>query len=193
MQRRIIDKKLLDARLSGIGLAGEARERFNAIVQELSQLSTDFSNHVLDATNSAWLLQQVYDLLEPGGQVVFYESNPWNPVLKLRRLFARLIGSEDPRSLLSRPQLYELVSEIGFIRVFAVYNDFVYAPLSRRMAWLLRNLSIILENTPGARRLAGSILLQAQKPPRTVPRARTILLRHNWAYTAFFRQSHRWR
>lgn len=49
-QRRIVDQKILDAELSGIGLTGEARERFNAIVQELSQLSTDFSNHVLDAT-----------------------------------------------------------------------------------------------------------------------------------------------
>ena len=49
-QRRIVDQKILDAELSGIGLSGEARERFNAIVQELSQLSTDFSNHVLDAT-----------------------------------------------------------------------------------------------------------------------------------------------
>jgi oligopeptidase A len=51
-QRRIVDQKLLDAELSGIGLSGEARERFNAIVQELSQLSTDFSNHVLDATKA---------------------------------------------------------------------------------------------------------------------------------------------
>jgi oligopeptidase A len=49
-QRRIVDQKILDAELSGIGLSGAARERFNAIVQELSQLSTDFSNHVLDAT-----------------------------------------------------------------------------------------------------------------------------------------------
>lgn len=49
-QRRIVDQKLLDAELSGIGLSGAPRERFNAIVQELSQLSTDFSNHVLDAT-----------------------------------------------------------------------------------------------------------------------------------------------
>ena len=41
-QRRIVDQKILDAELSGIGLTGEARERFNAIVQELSQLNTDF-------------------------------------------------------------------------------------------------------------------------------------------------------
>ncbi len=51
-QRRIVDQKILDAELSGIGLTGEARERFNAIVQELSQLNTDFSNHVLDATKA---------------------------------------------------------------------------------------------------------------------------------------------
>jgi dolichol-phosphate mannosyltransferase len=58
-----------------------------------------------------------------------------------------------------------LLSEVGFIRIFAVFNDFVYAPLTPKGAWLLRNLSIILENTAGLRTLAGSILLHAQKPP----------------------------
>jgi dolichol-phosphate mannosyltransferase len=58
-----------------------------------------------------------------------------------------------------------LVSEIGFIRIFAIFNDFVYAPLTPRGIWLLRNLSIILENVAGLRTLAGSILLHAQKPP----------------------------
>ena len=133
---------------------------------------------LLDARSSAWLLQQVYDLLAPGGQVVFYESNPWNPVLQLRRLAARAAGRGDPRSLHRRSQLYELLSELGFIRVFAVYNDFVYAPLTRSTAWLLRNLSVVLENTPAVRRLAGSILLHAQKPPRVVPRIRRSLAEH---------------
>jgi dolichol-phosphate mannosyltransferase len=133
---------------------------------------------LLDAVNSTWLLQQVYELLAPGGHIVCYESNPWNPALRLRRFVARHTGGVDPRTLLSQPSLYELLSEIGFIRVFAVYNDFVYAPLTPRLAWLLRNLSIILENTPGVRRLAGSILLHAQKPPRSVPRAPRSLAEH---------------
>jgi glycosyltransferase involved in cell wall biosynthesis len=74
--------------------------------------------------------------------------------------------------LLSRPELYELLSELGFIRIFAVFNDFVYPPLTPKGIWFLRNLSIILENTPGLRTLAGSILLHAQKPPppTTYPR-----------------------
>ena len=75
---------------------------------------------------------------------------------------------DDPRLLLSRPDLYELLSEVGFIGIFAVYNDFVYAPLTRQLVWMLRNLSIILENMPGVRTLAGSILLYAQKPPRLI-------------------------
>jgi oligopeptidase A len=51
-QRRIVQHKILDAELSGIGLQGADRERFNDIVRELSQLTTDFSNHVLDATKA---------------------------------------------------------------------------------------------------------------------------------------------
>lgn len=51
-QQRIIADRIKGAELSGIALTGEARERFNAIEQELSQLSTDFANHVLDATKA---------------------------------------------------------------------------------------------------------------------------------------------
>ncbi len=51
-QQRIVDQRLLSARLSGINLEGEKLDRFNAIVEELSQLSTEFSNHVLDATKA---------------------------------------------------------------------------------------------------------------------------------------------
>ncbi|WP_010582212.1 M3 family metallopeptidase [Schlesneria paludicola] len=51
-QQRIVTDRIKGAELSGIALTGEKRERFNAIEQELSQLSTEFSNHVLDATKA---------------------------------------------------------------------------------------------------------------------------------------------
>jgi dolichol-phosphate mannosyltransferase len=130
---------------------------------------------LLDSSNASQLLQIVYNLLTPGGEMVFYESNPWNPVYKLRGVLSRLVGKRDPRNLISRPSLYELLSEIGFIRVYAVYNDFVFAPLTRPLIWFLRNLSILLENTPVVRTMAGSILLHAQKPPPT-KRSRKISL-----------------
>jgi len=55
-QKRVVELKLRDAELAGVGLTGEARQRFNAIEQELSRLSTDFANHVLDATKAFELI-----------------------------------------------------------------------------------------------------------------------------------------
>ncbi|MGE3317088.1 MAG: M3 family metallopeptidase [Planctomycetaceae bacterium] len=51
-QKRIVDDRILDAELAGIALDEKKREHFNEISRELSQLSTDFSNHVLDATKA---------------------------------------------------------------------------------------------------------------------------------------------
>jgi SAM-dependent methyltransferase len=129
---------------------------------------------LLDRNDAPEFLQIVHELLAPGGEVIFYESNPWNPALRLQRM----LGRKDPRRLASKPQLYELLSEIGFIRVYAVYNDFVFAPLTRGLVWWLRNLSILLENAPVVSRMAGSILLHAQKPPRKREAPVTSLFAH---------------
>lgn len=130
---------------------------------------------LLDRNSAAQLLAIVHALLVPGGEMVFYESNPSNPVHKLRQAVSRAIGKRDPRYLLSRRKLYKLFAKTDFIGVDAVYNDFVFAPLTRRLIWLLRNLSILLENAPGLRALAGSILLHAQKPPRRMDTPRQTL------------------
>lgn len=51
-QKRIVEAAIRDAELSGVGLAGEQRDRFNAIQLELAELTTKFSNNVLDATKA---------------------------------------------------------------------------------------------------------------------------------------------
>ncbi len=51
-QQRIVEAAIRDAELSGVGLEGEQRAQFNAIALELAELSTKFSNHVLDATKA---------------------------------------------------------------------------------------------------------------------------------------------
>ena len=133
---------------------------------------------LLDARSAEWLLPILHEHLTPGGQLVFYESNPWNVVLRFGNRLRQMLGQADERALLSRPRLYELLSEIGFIRVFAVFNDFLYRPLTGRLVWPLRNLTILLENAPLLQTLAGSILLHAQKPPRHVTPPRVSLFRH---------------
>ena len=51
-QKRIIEASIRDAELSGVGLEGKEKERFNQIKLELAELATKFSNHVLDATKA---------------------------------------------------------------------------------------------------------------------------------------------
>lgn len=51
-QQRIIETAIRDAELSGVGLEGETRDRFNAIQLKLAELSTKFSNNVLDSNKA---------------------------------------------------------------------------------------------------------------------------------------------
>ena len=55
-QRRILAAELRDMELRGVGLRGAAQEAFNAASQQLAELATTYSNHVLDATNGWSLL-----------------------------------------------------------------------------------------------------------------------------------------
>ena len=52
-QRKVLDNALRDFHLSGVDLEPAAKARFKQISQELSQLTSKFSENVLDATN-AW-------------------------------------------------------------------------------------------------------------------------------------------
>jgi len=51
-QKRIVEGELRDFVLGGVALEGADKERFNEIQQDLSKLSTDFSNNLLDATKA---------------------------------------------------------------------------------------------------------------------------------------------
>lgn len=49
-QKRIVDITVKDFRTSGVGLEGEKRKEYNALVDRLAKITTNFSNNVLDAT-----------------------------------------------------------------------------------------------------------------------------------------------
>lgn len=99
-QRRIVEQRIKDAELSGIALSDADRERFNAIEQQLSSLTTDFSNHVLDATKAyalevtsasdatGWpdslrqLAAQAYRKAHPEAPEPTAEHGPWRITLE---------------------------------------------------------------------------------------------------------------
>ena len=98
-QQRIVECSLRDFELSGVGLEGEAQTRFNAIQTELAELSTRFTNNVLDATKAfalvlhdradvAGLPQSLLDLAaqsarEAGETGATAAAGPWRITLDL--------------------------------------------------------------------------------------------------------------
>jgi len=64
-QRKSVENQLRDFRLSGIGLEPEAKKRYAEIVASLSELSSAYSNHVLDAS-MGWT-KQIDDLASLSG------------------------------------------------------------------------------------------------------------------------------
>jgi oligopeptidase A len=51
-RRRAVQNSLRAMKLGGVGLTGEAKERFNEIKQRLAAIATTFSNNVLDETKA---------------------------------------------------------------------------------------------------------------------------------------------
>ena len=51
VQRQVIEHALRDFRLAGVGLPADRKERFKAVMLELTQLQAKFEENVLDATN----------------------------------------------------------------------------------------------------------------------------------------------
>ena len=139
------------------------------------------ATNLLDTEHGAEFLQVAYQLLKPGGRMLFFEINPWNPAFRLRRWVTGWLpflrrGDEEP--LPNQIQLYELLSELGFVRISVNSYDFLYRPLPRWLMFPVRHLTLLLENTPGVRRLAGTIVLHAQRPPRDQPRVAVSLTEH---------------
>lgn len=55
-QKRIVSSSIQTMKLSGVGLEGDAKEKFNANQIRLSELGTQFMNHVIDATKAFELI-----------------------------------------------------------------------------------------------------------------------------------------
>ena len=109
---------------------------------ELSDRTFDYvvANNLLDLSNTAWILREVQHLLRPGGRLLFFETNPWNPVFQLRRRISRwlpFLRRGDERVLPNRIQLYELISELGFVRIATTCYDFLYRPFRAGSCWSL--------------------------------------------------------
>lgn len=125
-------------------------------------------NHLLGHELHSLLLYEIKSLIKPGGGLLIFEPNPWNPYLQLRNLIQQSLfffnKRKVKRCLLDRLQYFSILSEIGYIQINALPHDFLYSPIPRFLLWPAKNLSIIMENFPYLRNFAGSLCIWARMP-----------------------------
>ena len=145
-QQRIVETALRSAELSGVGLAGETRDRFNQIQMELAKLSTQFSNNTLDATKAFKLLlteqSEVEGLPESalslasqaarddGQEAATKEDGPWlitldfpsfGPFLKYAK--SRELREKVYRAYISRASSGDLSNRENIERILALRQE----------------------------------------------------------------------
>ena len=126
------------------------------------------AHHMLDNETRNLFLTQLKSLIKPGGGILLFEPNPWNPYYRIRRTIKRLVPIKWKRPqepvYLNRLQILSVLSEIGYTKINALPYDFLYSPIPRFLLWPAQHLSLLIENCPYLRNFAGALYIWARNP-----------------------------
>ena len=124
--------------------------------------------HMLDNQTRNVFLSSIRPLIRPGGGLLLFEPNPWNPYFQIRKILSRFLplarGTLTDPVPLNRLLVFSVLSEIGYTQINVLPYDFLYSPIPRFLLWPARNLSVVMENFPYLRNFAGSLYIWARNP-----------------------------
>jgi len=131
-------------------------------------------------------LQALYRLLKPGGQILFFEANYWNPQVAAKNLIrplGRWAGIAECELGLRKYVLMKVASHQGFVDIDIIPYDIVHPRTPRFLLRALKSLAFVLEHTPGTRDVCGTLYIWAKKPgDGEARRPRTNLAEHESLY-----------
>lgn len=160
-------KKNIKEPLKGVDFKTICLESFPGSLEN-EKFDFIIANHMLEPDSRNIFLKNIKSLIKPGGSVLFFEPNPWNPYMQIRRIVCKVFPFMSKREIepppLTRIEIYSVLSEIGFTQIKALPYDFLYSPVPKCLFWLVKNLSIIIENCPYLRNFAGSLVIWARNP-----------------------------
>jgi len=157
----------LDNQFSGHNISVVYTDSFPGLLKE-EKFDYVIAYHMLDNRTRNFFLRSVKSLIKPGGGILLFEPNPWNPYYRMRRTIQKLLPIKwkrmaEPISL-NRLQIFSVLSEIGYTQINALPYDFLYSPVPKFLLWPAQNLSLILENFLYLRNFAGSLYIWARNP-----------------------------
>lgn len=112
-------------------------------------------------------LAALHRLLKPGGQIIFFEANYWNPQVFAKnhvKAIGRWSGMADCQVGMRRYKLMKAASYQGFTNIDIVPYDIIHPRTPRRLVRLLQSIAWILEYTPAIRESCGTLYIWCKKP-----------------------------
>lgn len=112
-------------------------------------------------------LAALYRLLKPGGQLLFFEANYWNPQVFLKntiRPIGRWSGDAECQIGMRKFQLMKQASHQGFTNIEVVPYDIIHPLTPRALISAVQSTAFILEHAPVVREFCGTLYIWLVKP-----------------------------
>jgi SAM-dependent methyltransferase len=125
-------------------------------------------------------LAAIHRLLKPGGQLLFFEANYWNPQVALKcsmPWLGRRLGHAPCQIGLRRYRLMKTASRRGFTEIEVVPYDIVHPLTPRNLVYALQSVAFVAEHAPILKEFCGTLYIWARKPGGE-PRPFVDLARH---------------
>jgi dolichol-phosphate mannosyltransferase len=160
---------------SGLADKALAKQLPNVTVAQVQQLNslpdgsfdyivgTAILSHSLHAQN----LHALHRLLKPGGQILFFEANHWNPQVFVKNAVpavGRWTGQPDCQIALRKYKLMKAVSQQGFTQIDITPFDIVHPRIPRALIHAFQSLSYVVEHAPVIKEFCGTLYIWAKKP-----------------------------
>lgn len=126
-------------------------------------------------------LRELYALLKPGGQLLFFEANYWNPQVALKNAIPwlrRKTGNAPCQIGLRKYKLMKMASLRGFTEIDVIPYDIIHPRTPRSLVHGLQSVAFVAEHTPVLREMCGTLYIRARKPGGSASRSYVNLATH---------------
>jgi dolichol-phosphate mannosyltransferase len=110
-------------------------------------------------------LRALYRLLKPGGQILFFEANFWNPQVFIKTSIpavGRWAGNAMCQVGLRKYLLLRLASHQNFTQVDIIPYDILHPSTPRCLIGFLQSITFLFEHTPIIREFCGTLYIWAR-------------------------------
>ena len=166
-------------------------QRGSVRFQYVEDLNRDFEPGTFDYVIGTAILchnsyeqnvQAIYGLLKPGGQLLFFEANHWNPQVALKNTIpwlGRKMGNATCEIGLRKFKLMKMASRQGFTEIDVTPYDIIHPRTPRSVVHKLQSVAFVAEHAPVMREMCGTLYIRARKPGGQTPRSPINLATHS--------------